>query len=61
MKVAFYTSAYFIDAALETIQSIKNKVSLHLFIEISDISKKSTILNIDNIHNFDFIEDAENV
>jgi len=61
MKVAYYTSAYFIDSAIETIQSIKNKVSLHLFIEISDISKKSTILNIDNIHNFDFIEDAENV
>lgn len=61
MKVAYYTSAYFIDSAIETIQSIKNKVSLHLFIEISEISKKSTILNIDNIQNFDFIEDAENV
>lgn len=61
MKVAYYTSAYFIDAVIETIQSIKNKVSLHLFIEISDISKKSTILNIDNIQNFDFLEDAENV
>jgi hypothetical protein len=44
MKVAFYTSAYFIDSAIETIQSFKSKVSLHLFIEISEISKKSTIL-----------------
>ena len=61
MKVAFYTSAYFIDSAIETIQSIKSKVSLHLFIEISEISKKSTILNIDNINSFDFIEDAEKV
>ncbi len=61
MKVAFYTSAYFIDSAIETIQSIKSKVSLHLFIEVSEISKKSTILNIDNINSFDFIEDAEKV
>jgi glycosyltransferase involved in cell wall biosynthesis len=61
MKVAFYTSAYFIDSAIETIQSFKSKVSLHLFIEISEISKKSTILNIDNIDSFDFIEDAEKV
>jgi glycosyltransferase involved in cell wall biosynthesis len=61
MKVAYYTSAYFIDSAIETIQSIKGKVSLHLFIEISEISKKSTILNIDNINSFDFIEDAEKV
>ena len=61
MKVAFYTSAYFIDSALETIQSFKSKVSLHLYIEVSEISKKSTILNIDNINSFDFIEDAEKV
>ncbi len=61
MKVAFYTSAYFIDCAIETIQSIKDKVSLHLYIEISEISKKSTILNIDNLQSFDFIEDAEKV
>jgi hypothetical protein len=61
MKVAFYTSAYFIDSAIETIQSFKSKVSLHLFIEVSEISKKSTILNIDNINSFDLIEDAEKV
>ena len=61
MKVAFYTSAYFIDSAIETIKSIKSKVSLHLFIEVSEISKKSTILNIDNLNSFDFIEDAEKV
>jgi glycosyltransferase involved in cell wall biosynthesis len=61
MKVAFYTSAYFIDSAIETLQSIKGKVSLHLFIEISEISKKSTILNIDNINSLGFIEDAEKV
>ena len=61
MKVAFYTSAYFIDSALETIQAIKSKVSLHLFIEVSEISKKSTILNIDNLNSFNFIEDAEKV
>jgi glycosyltransferase involved in cell wall biosynthesis len=61
MKVAYYTSAYFIDSAIETIQSIKSKVSLHLYIEVSDISKKSTILNIESIESFDFIEDAEKV
>lgn len=61
MKVAFYTSAYFIDSALETIQSIKSKVSLHLYIEVSEISKKSTILNIDSLNSFNFIEDAEKV
>lgn len=61
MKVAYYTSAYFIDSAIETIQSIKGKVSLHLYIEVSDISKKSTILNIESLESFDFIEDAEKV
>lgn len=61
MKVAYYTSAYFIDSAIETIQSIKGKVSLHLYIEVSEISKKSTILNIESIESFNFIEDAEKV
>jgi len=61
MKVAYYTSAYFIDSAIETIQSIKGKVSLHLYIEVSETSKKSTILNIESIESFDFIEDAEKV
>jgi glycosyltransferase involved in cell wall biosynthesis len=61
MKVAFFTSAYFIDSAIETIQSIKNKVSLHLYIEVSEMSKNSTILDIDNLESFKFIEDAEKV
>ena len=57
MKVAYYTSAYFLDEALETIQSLKSRVTLDVYIEISEYSKKSTILNLDSIAHLDLIED----
>jgi hypothetical protein len=34
MVVVYYTTPYFLDAALETIQSIKYQVLLHVIIEI---------------------------
>ena len=57
MKVAYYTSAYFLDEALETIQSLKSRVTLDVYIEISEYSKKSTLLDLDSIAYLDLIED----
>ncbi len=59
ISVAYYTSTNFLDAALETIQCIKNRIKLHVFIEITDYSKRSTIVNVDNIDKFKFIERPE--
>lgn len=61
MRVAYYTSTFFMDVMLETIQSIKDKVELHVFIEISQNSMNATLLNIDSLEGFDFIENPENV
>lgn len=61
MKIAYLTSTNFLDTAIDTIQSIKNKVELHVFIEVTDISKKSTISEISSIHNLNFIEHPEKV
>lgn len=59
--VLYYTHTYFLDATLETIQSIKNDVELHLLIEIAPESKNSTIINIDNLNGLNRIESAEKV
>jgi glycosyltransferase involved in cell wall biosynthesis len=61
MKVAYYTSTFFMDVMLETIQAIKNKVELYVFIEISENSKNATLLNIESIEKFNFIEEPETV
>ncbi len=59
MKVAYYTSTFFMDVMLETIQAIKNKVELYVFIEISENSKNATLLNVESIEKFNFIEEPE--
>lgn len=47
MKTVFYyTSAYFLDTSLEIINSIKDKVNLHVLIEVTPNSKQTTVLNI---------------
>jgi hypothetical protein len=61
MRIAFHTSANFLDAALEVIQSLKQAHSLYVFIEITDLSKKSTILDIDSIDELGFLEPPERV
>ena len=60
-NVAYYTSTNFLDVIVETIQSIKDEVNLHLFIEITNNSKHSTLINVDQIDNFKFLEDPINV
>ena len=59
--VVYYTHTYFLDATLETIQSIKDNVELHILIELAPESKHSTIINIDCIEHFNTIEPAEKV
>jgi glycosyltransferase involved in cell wall biosynthesis len=61
MVVLYYTQTYFLDAALETLQSLKNVSKLHLLIEISPESKKSTILHITSLASFNTIEHWEQV
>jgi len=60
-KVIFYTSAFFLDSALEVANCIKDSVKLTLCIEVSSYSKNATILNLDNINNLSLIEKPENV
>ncbi len=60
MIVLYYTSTSFLDVILETIQSLKDKVELHVFIEISENSKqKGTIVNVSDIQQMNDLEDPE--
>lgn len=61
MVVAYYTSANFIDSFIEVIQGIKEKVTLHVFIEISNHSKNATFINVDSIDEMEFIESPERI
>lgn len=61
MVVVYYTHTYYLDAALETFQSIKNEVELHIVIELSPESKKSTIIDIDDLDGLNHIESCEKV
>lgn len=61
MVVAYYTSTNFIDVILETIQSIKHEVELHVFIEITNQSKNATLINIESLDGLNFIETPEKV
>lgn len=50
MKTVFYyISAYFLDTSLEIINAIKDKVNLHVLIEVTSNSKQTTVLNIDTL------------
>jgi glycosyltransferase involved in cell wall biosynthesis len=61
MVVAYYTSTYFMDVIIETIQSIKHKVELHVFIEISTNSKNATIIDVESLEGLHFLERPERV
>jgi len=61
MVVVYYTSTNFLDVILETIQSLKNAVSLHVVIEITPASKNSTIVNVDDLSGLGPIETGERV
>src|SRR3982074_146074 len=51
MKVIYYTSTYVLDCALEIINILKQKVELHVIIEIAPESKISTIINVAELPN----------
>ena len=61
LTVIYYTSTNFLESCIETIQCIKNKVNLHVLIEITNHSKKSTIVNVENLNKYQHIENAENI
>jgi glycosyltransferase involved in cell wall biosynthesis len=61
MRIAFQTSANFLDAALEIIQSLKREHTLFVFIEVTEISKKSTILDIESLEGLNTLEPPERV
>lgn len=54
--VIYYTSTHYLDVILETIQSIKDDVELHVFIEITQSSKNTTIIDVDTLEGMNFIE-----
>ncbi|MBS1741497.1 MAG: glycosyltransferase family 4 protein [Bacteroidetes bacterium] len=57
--VIYYTSTHYLDVILETIQSIKNDVELHVLIEITPSSKNTTIIDVDTLDGMNFIETPE--
>jgi glycosyltransferase involved in cell wall biosynthesis len=59
--VLYYTHAYYLDATLETIQTFKLEVDLHLLIELSPDSQKSTLLNLEHIDSLETITSMESV
>lgn len=56
MVVIYYVNTYYLDAAIELLQSIINDVELHVIIEISPESATSNIIEVENLHNFNTIE-----
>lgn len=61
MVVVYYINTYYLDAAIETIQSIKSKVELHILIELSPESRKSNIIEIEDLNGLNPIESCEKV
>ncbi|MBS1756744.1 MAG: glycosyltransferase family 4 protein [Bacteroidetes bacterium] len=61
MTVVYYTSTSYLDVIVETIQSIKNSVNLHVVIEIAPSSKNSTIINVNELESKEMIETPENL
>lgn len=60
-NIIYYTHTYFLDSCLETIQSIKLDVDINLIIELSNDSKNSTIISINNLDILEDIVDFEKV
>lgn len=47
MTVVYYTSTHFLDLSLDIINVLKRQVQLHVFIEVTSASKKSTVADIE--------------
>lgn len=61
MRVIYYTSANFMDSALETIQLIKKKHEVHLIIEVTPFSQHATIIQIESLAGKKLISKPEEV
>lgn len=59
MKVVLYTQTHFLDAVLETIQSLKYKFELFVLIEVSPESMQSTVVNLSSLQAFQTIETCD--
>jgi glycosyltransferase involved in cell wall biosynthesis len=61
MTVVYYTQTYYLDAVLELIPSLHAIADVHLLIELSPESRKTTIVDIPDLDQFSTIETAKNV
>lgn len=61
MTVFYYTQSYYLDAVLELLQSIKNIATVHLMIELTPESSKSTIIDVDTLDGKDAIMDLSSI
>lgn len=59
--VVYYTSTHFLDACLETIQSIKQIAKVHVIIEIGPESLHSNIVEVESIQKMSLIETPEKI
>lgn len=61
MVVIYYTCPYYIDTAIETIKCLKSAVTLHVVIEVTPACQKSTLINLDDLSQFNELENPERV
>lgn len=61
MVIVYYVNTYYLDAALETIQAVKNVAELHVLIEVSPESRKTNIIDIGELNGFNYLEKPETV
>ena len=60
-RVLYYVHTYFLDSCLETLQSIKNHVDIHLLIEVSPDSRKSTVFELSDTKQYKRLEKLKQV
>ena len=61
MTIVYYTQAYYLDAVIEVLKSIKYENDIHLIIEVNQESKNSSILDIKSLKGYNEIENIEKV
>lgn len=61
MVIVYYVNTYYLDAALETIQVVKNMAELHVLIEISPESRKTNIIDVGELDRFNYLEKPETI
>jgi glycosyltransferase involved in cell wall biosynthesis len=57
-KVLYYVQPYYLDCCVEVLKSVKNDVEVHLMIELTNSSKKTTIIDISDIDHIEGINDV---